>query len=144
MPSHNFSLDDPKNTLRVLLALTIKNGGELRIKGSFFDSLDRGRLLLIDFDAKRNEIILRATSDFGRAVAVHPESYSWVKPASEAPTERARLQAEAEVERRSIPSDEQLAELEERLARKQTLVQHSKDGTATPPLFRTVPPSKPQ
>lgn len=140
MPAHNFSLDDPKNTLRVLLALTIKNGGELRIKGSFFDSLDRGRLLLIDFDAKKNEIVLRATSDFGRAVAVHPESYSWVKPANEAPTEMARTQAEREVQRRSIPNDEQLAELEDQLARKQNLVQHSKDGTQS--LFRTVPPTK--
>ena len=122
MPSHNFKItsDDGlhphEDVLRLLLALTIKNGGELRIKGTLFDTLDRGRLLLIDFDRKKNEIVLRSTSDFGRVAVVRAEGQVWSAPPESAPMERARIAAAHAAEERSLPTDEQLAEMEEKLA----------------------------
>src|SRR5207245_668050 len=137
MPSHNFDLNDPKNTLRVLLAITLEAGGELRIKAPSFDSIDRGRLLLIDFDKKKNEIVLRATTDFGRVAVVQPENASWVKPIEAAPLERARVQAERDAEQSGVKSDEELAALEEEMARRQEVARLAKAGKV-PMRLKTV------
>jgi len=127
MPAHSIDLKDPQSALRVLLALVLQAGGELRIKAVTYDQLDRGRILTIDFDRKRSQIVLRATSDLASAVPVAPEAHQWVMPPSAAPLERARVRAEHEVEERNIRTDEQLAELEEELARKQQLAKDVKE-----------------
>jgi hypothetical protein len=141
VPAHNADLNDPKNILRILLAVVLRNGGELRVKASLMDSLDRGRLLTVDFDRKKAEIVLRATSDFGRVVVVQPESFAWTQPASEAPQERTRVQAEREAARRSIPTDEDLADMEERAGKAQTVAREVADGKS-PMKLRTMPPSR--
>jgi hypothetical protein len=49
-------------------------------------------------------------------------------PPSTAPLERARITAEHEAENRNIPTDEQLAEMEERIAATQKLARDVKEG----------------
>lgn len=137
MPAHAINLKDPQSALRVLLALVIQAGGELRVKALTYDQLDKGRILTIDFDRKRSQIVLRATSDLASAVPVQPEAHQWVMPANEAPLERARIRVEHEAEERSIRTDEQLAELEEELARKQQLAEDVKKGKS-PLRLKTV------
>jgi hypothetical protein len=128
MPAHNADLNDPKNVLRVLLSLVLENGGELRLRAATFDSIDRGRLLTVDYDKKKNQLVLRATSDFGRAIVVQPENVAWVQPPNTSPLERPRLEAEREVERSSVKTDEELAELEDRKARVNELARLAKEG----------------
>ncbi len=130
-------MTDPQAVLRLILALVIKNGGELRVKAPLYDSLDRARRLVVDFDAKKGDIVLRATSDFGRAIIVTPENIAWVKPPEAAPLERARVTAEHEAEKRHVPSDEELADMEERQAALQKLSRDAKEGK-TPLRLKTV------
>jgi hypothetical protein len=137
MPSHNFDLNDSKNILRLLLALTIQNEGELRIKGVTFDSIDRGRLLLIDYDPKKADIVIRATSDLGRVAVVPPENAGWAKPAETAPLERSRADAAVAASRRKVPTDEDMARLEEDAMRVQELARADAEGK-TPLRIRTV------
>jgi hypothetical protein len=117
MPAHNFDLNEPANVLRILLALVLERDGEIRIPAATYDSLDRGRLLTVDYDRKKAELVLRSTSDFGRAVVVQPEAVQWSMPPNLHPRERMRLQAEEESATRTMRSDEELADLEERLTR---------------------------
>lgn len=128
MPAHNCELNDPQTILRILLSLVLENSGELRIPATTFDSIDRGRLLTVDYDKKKGHIVLRSTSDFGRAVVVQPESQSWTMPPNLAPTERSRLQAERATEKRAIPSDEELARMEEKIQRQQSLALDLEEG----------------
>ena len=141
MPAHSCDLRDPKNVLRVLLALVIENGGELRLKAATYDTQDRQKLLTVDFDRRKSQIVIRATSDFGSVVQVPPESYQWSAPPAQAPLERARTIAEAEATRRAIPSDEDLADLEERAQKNRNVAAEAAEGR-TPVRIRTVPPSK--
>jgi hypothetical protein len=141
MPAHNAELSDSKSILRILLALVLENGGELRIKATSYDGIDKGRLLTVDFDDKKSQIVLRATSAWGRAVVVQPESHAWVQPQTEAPLERARVRAEAIAQRRAIPSDEQLADMEESIQRNQDVAKDVTDGKV-PIRLRTIPPNK--
>lgn len=137
MPAHSIDLRDPQSALRVLLALVIQEGGELRLKGVVYDTIDKGRILTLDFDRKKSQIVLRATSDLASAIPVQPEAHGWVMPPQTAPLERARVQAEHEAEVRSIPSDEQLAELEEAMLRKQKLAKDVAEGK-NPLRLKTV------
>lgn len=143
MPSHSLELNDPKTLARLILALAIENGGELRFKGATYDSIDSGRILLVDYDKKKGQVILKASSNFGRAMQVQPESYAWVQPQTEAPLERARTKAAAQASRRALHSDEELAEMEENLTRNQQVARAVEEGK-TPIRLRTIPPSKPQ
>jgi hypothetical protein len=137
MPAHAINLKDPQSALRVLLALVVQAGGELRCKAVVYDQLDKGRLLTIDFDRRKSQIVIRATSDLASAVPVAPEAHQWVMPPSAAPLERARVVAEHEAEIRNIPSDEQLAEMEERIAANQKLARDVKEGK-NPLRLKTV------
>src|SRR5262249_23573692 len=119
----------------------LENDGELRLKASTYDTQERQKLLTVDFDKRKSEIILRATSDFGNVVKVPPESYAWTQPAQTAPLERARVAAETEAMRRAIPSDEDLADLEEAAQRNRDVARQVEEGR-TPLRIRTQPPSK--
>lgn len=142
MPSHSLELGDAKTLARLLLALALENDGEVRLRAATYDSIDRGRILLVDYDKRKGQIVLKASSDFARAVAVQPESYAWVQPQTEAPLERARVRAAAEAARRHLPSDEELAEMEDRMHREGEVAKAVAEGK-TPIRLRTVPPSKP-
>jgi len=137
MPAHAIDLKDPQSALRVLLALVVQAGGELRCKAVVYDQLDKGRLLTIDFDRRKSQIVIRATSDLASAVPVAPEAHQWVMPATAAPLERARVAATHEAEQRSVPSDEELAELEQEMLRKQKLARDVAEGK-NPLRLKTV------
>ena len=131
MPAHNCELNDSKSVLRILLAAVLEVGGELRVKAATYDSLDRGRLLTVDSDKRKGQLVLRATSDFGRAVVVQPESFQWSQPKEVAPLERARAVAEAESAKSAVHSDEELADMEEAAQRRQALAREAaKSGVA--------------
>lgn len=137
MPAHSIDLKDPQSALRVLLALVIQEGGELRIKAMTYDQLDKGRILTIDFDRRKSQIVIRATSDLASAIPVAPEAHQWVMPPETHPLERARVTATRDAEQRSIPSDEQLAELEEEMLKRQKLAKDVAEGK-NPLRLKTV------
>jgi hypothetical protein len=141
MPAHNIDLRDPQNVSRILLALCIEAGGELRIKARTYDTQDRSKLLIVDFDARRSHIVIRATSGDGSAAKVAPESYQWTAPVAQAPLERSRVAAAAEAARRAIPSDEDLADLEEKAQRDRDLAKAVEEGK-TPIRLKTIPPNR--
>ncbi len=130
MPAHQIDLQDPKSLGRLLLAIVIANKKELRIKACDYDSIDAGRLLVIDFDREAGDVVIRATSSFGRAMTVTPENYQWTLPLTTAPLERARTEATASAKRTHVPTDEELADLEEKSRKNQNLARLEEEGKA--------------
>lgn len=137
MPAHQIDLQDPKSLGRLLLAIVIANKGELRIKACDYDSIDAGRLLVIDFDRKAGDLVILATSSYGRAMTVTPESYQWTLPLTTAPLERARTEATAAARRTHVPTDEEIVALEEKNAKDQALARLEAEGKA-PLRIRTT------
>lgn len=128
MPAHTINLSDPQAVLRILLALILEEGGELRFMALTYDRMERGRLITIDYDQDTAEVVLRASTDMGAVVKVEPEAHAWSKPVEVAPLERARAAAAMEAEHHYIPSDEQMAEREEELQRKAQVAKDIADG----------------
>lgn len=137
MPAHTANLQNPADVLRILLALIIEAGGELKFSAPTYDSIERGRLISLDFDRKTGQISLRATSDFSNMVHVAPEAASWTQPANVAPREVRRVEAVREAEQSSVHTDEELAEMEDKKARAQAVAKAVSEGT-TPLRIRTV------
>jgi hypothetical protein len=137
MPGHNFDANDPKAIARLLLCLVIHRGGELRLPVAAYDSYDRARLLTIDYDRDKGDLVLRSTSDFGRVVVVPPENSQWLRPQEEIPRERSRVQAEQSAARRIVRSDEELAEFEEMREKEAQLARESKEGSLPRVPFHT-------
>jgi len=130
MTAHQIDLQDPKSLARVLLAIVIANKNELRIKACDYDSIDASRLLVVDFDREAGDLVMRATSSYGRAMAVTPENFQWSLPLTSAPTERARTEATQKARRTHIPSDEELAQMEEENQQRQSLAKLDEEGKA--------------
>lgn len=125
MPAHQIDLHDPKSVARLLLAIVLSKGGEVKIPASTYDSIDRGRLLLIDFDRATSELVVRASSDWGRAMTVQPESFGWTQPQESAPREVARQEAAQQVRQSTTHSDEELADMEDQMIRRQKLAKEA-------------------
>lgn len=142
MPAHNIDLNDPKAIARLLICLVIHRGGELRLPASSYDSYERGRLLTVDYDKDKGDLVLRSTSDFGHVLVVPAENSQWLRPQEEVPRERMQVQAERSVQRRVVRSDEELAEFEEMREKESQLARESKEGQLPRTPFRTVPPAK--
>ena len=138
MPGYSFDPTDKNNLARLLLTIVLESGGELRVKAPAYDTLDRGRLLIVDFDREKSEIVLRSTSDFGKAVVVTPEAASWTTPQRESPQSRAELEAQRVVTHRVMRSDEELAEYEEQRGREATLAREAQAGKLPRVPFRVA------
>lgn len=136
MAAYDLNPNDPKAIARLLVAFALAHGGELRLKGVDYDSIDKGFALLVEYDRATSEIVIRVTS--GKIMLVPPESAAWTRPKEEVPHERATIEAQRDVIRRTVRSDEELAELEEALDRKQKLAREASEGRAAT-KFRTVP-----
>lgn len=130
MPAHQIDLQDPKSLGRLLLAITIASKNELRLKACDYDSIDAGRLLVVDFDREAGDIVIRATSSYGRAMAVTPENFQWTLPLTAAPLERARTEATQRAARTHVPTDEELADLETKSRQDQSLAKLEEEGKA--------------
>jgi hypothetical protein len=137
MPAYNINISDPQTILRILVVLIEQNGGLLTFNAEDFDGMDKPKLLMVDYERKKGIVSLRATADFGSAVPVHPEAHQWTKPAEAAPLERHRVAAARDAERRAVPTDEDMADLEEAAARRQELARAVEEGK-TPLKIRTV------
>jgi hypothetical protein len=139
MPAHSLDLADPKAVARLLVSACLEHGGELRIKALTYDTIDKGRAMIVDFDRATSEIVIRVTSDLGKVMVVPAENSQWLRPKEEVPRNQAETQATQEVVRRTLRSDEELAELEEQLEKKASLAREVQEGKGT--KFRTVPPT---
>jgi hypothetical protein len=137
MPGYNIDPRDPMAVARVLIALTKEKGGEIRLRACDYDTIEQGYALLFEYDRATSEIVLRVSN--GKIAIIPAENQAWLRPKEEVPIEREKSQAQQEVIRRSFRSDEELAELEEALNRKQTLAREVNEGKGT--KFRTVPPT---
>ena len=137
MPAYDLNPNDPKAVARLLVALALEQGGELRINAPKYDSLEKGYALLIEYDRATSEVVVRVSS--GKIMLVPAENQAWLRPKEEVPRETERTQARQEVVRRTLRNDEELANLEEELDRKATLARDIREGKGT--AFRTVPPT---
>jgi hypothetical protein len=137
MPSYSIDLRDPQTILRILVCLVRQNEGELQFKAEDYDGLEHGIVLTVDYEKRKGLLCLRATKDFGGAVVVAPESHAWAKPAETAPLERSRADAAVAASRRKVPTDEDMARLEEDAMRVQELARADAEGK-TPLRIRTV------
>jgi hypothetical protein len=135
MPAHLIDPNDPKAVARLLVTLVLESSGELRIKASNYDSIDKGYALLVEYDKVNSEIVLRATS--GKIMLVPAENAAWTRQREEVPRVQAETQATQEVRQRIVRSDEELADLEEKLNQKAALAREVAEGKGT--RFRTVP-----
>ena len=126
MPSHQLDPNDPNNVARILTCVVMEHGGELRLKAATYDSYENARFLIYDYDRLTNEIVLRVTSNFGRAIAVKAENANWLRAPEDrdAPT----IQAQRNVQRRVIRSDEELAAFEEARTREAQLAREASEG----------------
>jgi len=141
MPSYNLDLRDPQSVLRILVCLVEQaKGKELQFWAEDYDGLSTGKLLMVDYQRKRGIISLRVTSDNGAAVPVAPEAHQWSRPPEAAPTERHRVAAAEAAKRSHVPTDEDMADHEERLKRTQELSKAVEEGK-TPLRIRTMPPA---
>ena len=141
MPAHNLDPNDPKAVARILVALAIEHGGEFRVKAITYDGLEHNRALLVDYDKLTSELVIRVTSECGKVMIVPSENQSWLRSPESTPRVRAEIEAQQDVKRRIQRSDEELAELEERLNRRATLAREVEEGKVRAP-FRTAPPSE--
>lgn len=98
---------------RILLALAVQNGGELRIQASEVDSLDTRRVLMRDYDPKTGDIVIRAGTPFAEFLQVQPEAAQWTKR-----IEDRQEQTGQTPPRTSSPTDAHLAEIEAGLRRR--------------------------
>lgn len=130
MPAHNLDPNDPNNAARILTCIVMEHGGELRLKAATYDSYENARFLLIDYDRLSGEIVLRATSNFGRAIVVKPENSAWLRTPEEA--NAPQTTAQRNVTRRVLRSDEENAALEEARTREAQLAREAADGQVTP------------
>lgn len=128
MPAHNIDLQDPKSIVRLLLAVVIAGGGEVELPATTYDSIDKGRILLVDFERATGKLVLSTSSEWGRAITVQPEYVQWSLPAETAPLERQRTMAERAAQIATSRSDEELAELEETFQRNQKLAKDVAEG----------------
>lgn len=128
---------------RILVALAIEHGGEFRVKAITYDGLEHNRALLVDYDKLTAEIVIKVTSECGKVMIVPSENQSWLRSPESIPRQRAEIEAQREVQRRVVRSDEELADLEERLNAKATLAREVQEGKVRVP-FRTAPPSESQ
>lgn len=126
MPSHNLDPSDSKNVGRLLISIIKEHGGELRVKAATYDSYDKGCFLIIDYDPVANEIVLRSTSNYGRAMVVPPENATWLRAPED--VNRPTIQAQENVRRRTMRSDEELAEFEEQRTREAQLAREAAAG----------------
>ena len=137
MPAHLLDPNDPKNIARILLCIVMEHGGELRLKAATYESYERSRFLSVDYDVASAELVLRSTSNFGRAIPVQPESAAWSRPIEE--VERPTQQAQLRQRQRTARSDEELAAFEEARTREAQLAAEAASGGAAT-RFRNVPP----
>jgi hypothetical protein len=138
MPGYAFDPTDKNNLARLLLTIVLESGGELRVKAPDYDKLDRGRLLIIDFDRETSEIVIRSTSDFGKAVLVQPEASGWTTPQNQSPQSRAEAAAQSGVRVRVMRTDEELAEYEAQRGRESTLAREAAEGNLPRTPFRVA------
>jgi hypothetical protein len=131
MPSYDLNLKDPQTILRILVCLIeASKNKEVEFWAQDYDGMDKARVLVIDYNRKKGVISLRVTADNGAAVAVQPEAHSWTQPPQTAPLERARTEATASAKRTHVPTDEELADLEEKSRQNQNLARLEEEGKA--------------
>ena len=141
MPSYNIDPNDVKSMARLLVAVCKDYGGILRINAATYDGIDKGRLLVVDYDRDKSQIVITATTESGRVTIVPPENHGWVRPPEESQREQRQVEAQKSVQRRIVRSDEELAELEEERNKEAALAREvSQGGTTT--RFRNVPPGQ--
>jgi hypothetical protein len=129
MPSYNLDLRDPQAVLRILVCLVeAAKGKELQFWAEDYDGQNTGKLLVVDYQKKKGIISLRVTSDNGAAVPVAPESHAWARPPEAAPLERHRVAAAQAAERHAVPTDEEMADLEEAAERNRNLAKAVEEG----------------
>lgn len=129
MPSYDLNLKDPQTILRILVCLVESTPKkEVEFWAQDYDGLQKPRVLIVDYNRKKGVISLRVTADNGAAVAVQPENFGWVQPPQTAPLERARTEATATARRTHIPTDEELAKMEEEANQKQSLARLEAEG----------------
>lgn len=126
MPSHSLDPNDPNNVARILACIVMEHGGELRLKAATYDSYENARFLIYDYDRLSNEIVLRTTSNFGRAIAVKAENAAWLRNPEE--VNRPTITAQQNVRQRIHRSDEELADLEMNRNREATLAREAAEG----------------
>lgn len=130
MPASNIRLDDLKTVHRILLAIVTERGGQLTFKCSTYDMQESAKLLMLDLDRKKSRVIIRSSTGFASVAQVEPESNQWSLPFQQAPLERARFAAVEDAMSRSAPTDEQLAELEEKLAAERAVAADVEKGVS--------------
>lgn len=133
MPAHSRGNQPPlQYYARVLLALSKREGGELRIKCSDVDRINEKMALSIDFDAESGELVIRSGSQFLETLYIEPEQMSWTRPLSDRP-EATPTQTPA---RTSMLTDAQVAEIESgllrRAAQRKQANQSDQPNTRTP------------
>jgi hypothetical protein len=130
MPSYNLNLADPQTVLRILVTIVEGNGGSMEFHSEDYDKMDRSKLLTIDYDRAKGVNTLRVLGNSSAAVSVVPEAHSWTQPPQTAPLERARSEAAQQSRRTHVPTDEELANLEEEAAKRQNLARMEAEGKA--------------
>jgi hypothetical protein len=136
MPAHSLDPNDPKVIARLLVALLHDHKGEIRVKAGNYDNMERGVFLLVDFDKATCEIVMRCTTESGRAIVVSPEAHAWSKPPEENQRIAQGIAAQRAVRQRTVRSDEENAVLEDRLTQEATLAREASEGSLHP-RFRT-------
>jgi hypothetical protein len=131
MPSYALDLRDPQTILRILVCLIESTKAkELQFWAEDYDTMSHGKVLLVDYQRRKGLISLRVTSDNGAAIPVQPENMAWTQPPQSAPLERARAEATRQAQRVSVPSDEELADLENEMKKRQELARLEAEGKA--------------
>lgn len=111
-----------KYITKLLLAAVKKAGGELRLPACDVDVLSEMGVLAKDYDSKKQEVVLRLSSQFADFFVVRPDvEEMWSEPRQTQPqAEQPKTDGKEPPTRRVIITDEQAARIEQALlARKQ-------------------------
>jgi hypothetical protein len=130
MPSYNLNLADPQTVLRILVTIVEQSGGILEFHSEDYDKMDRSKLLAVDYDRTKCINTLRVLSNSSAVVPVVPEAHGWTQPPQTAPLERARNEATQQAKRQTVRTDEELADMEDEMQKRQALADLEKEGKA--------------
>jgi hypothetical protein len=111
--------DLAKYLTRLLLAVVVKSGNELRIKESDID-IDTTRVLVRDFDSSTGELVLRASSRYCEFMKVEPEAHAHVTPIEDRMLQLVH-QGVVETDRHHVPTDDELIAAERKNAMRRSV-----------------------
>lgn len=103
---------------RLLIAIIRKQGNEVRISGFDLEDVPSRAILFTDYDSETHEVVLRHGSGAAEAIVINTEQQWATTQTPIAPSVPSPASSQGGAGGGAVPSDQDLARLEEKLLRR--------------------------